>query len=131
VLEALRRMLGEAGIEGEVSGRPKHIYSIYKKMQRKGVSFEQIYDVSAVRVIVKELADCYATLGLVHGTWTPISGEFDDYIAKPKENFYRSLHTAVVGPDGRPLEIQIRTKEMHEWGEFGIAAHWRYKEAKR
>jgi RelA/SpoT family (p)ppGpp synthetase len=131
VLGGLRRMLEDAGIEGEVSGRPKHIYSIYKKMQRKGVSFEQIYDVSAVRIIVEEVADCYAALGLVHGTWTPISGEFDDYIAKPKENFYRSLHTAVVGPDGRPLEIQIRTREMHEFNEFGVAAHWRYKEAKR
>jgi RelA/SpoT family (p)ppGpp synthetase len=131
VLAGLRKMLNDAGIAAEVSGRPKHIYSIYKKMRRKGVSFEQIYDVSAVRIIVEEIADCYAALGLVHGTWTPISGEFDDYIAKPKENFYRSLHTAVVGPDGRPLEIQIRTREMHDFNEFGVAAHWRYKEAKR
>lgn len=131
VIGLLQKMLDESGIEAEVTGRPKHIYSIYKKMQRKGVSFEQIYDVSAVRIIVQELADCYAALGLVHGMWTPISGEFDDYIAKPKENYYRSLHTAVVGPDGRPLEIQIRTREMHEFNEFGVAAHWRYKESKK
>jgi RelA/SpoT family (p)ppGpp synthetase len=131
VIDLLERKLGEAGIDATVSGRPKHIYSIYKKMRRKGVGFEEIYDVSAVRVIVGEVAECYAVLGLVHAEWVPIDGEFDDYIAKPKENFYRSLHTAVFGPDQRPLEVQIRTREMHEYNEFGVAAHWRYKEAKK
>ncbi len=129
VIELLRRKLVDAGISAKVSGRPKHIYSIYKKMERKKLGYEQIYDVSAVRVIVDRIEDCYAALGLVHGTWTPIAGEFDDYIAKPKGNDYRSLHTAVVGPDGKPLEVQIRTVEMHEFNEYGVAAHWRYKEA--
>jgi GTP pyrophosphokinase len=129
VIELLRRKLVESGISAKVSGRPKHIFSIYKKMERKKLGYEQIYDVSAVRVIVDRIEDCYAALGLVHGTWTPIAGEFDDYIAKPKGNDYRSLHTAVVGPDGKPLEVQIRTVEMHEFNEYGVAAHWRYKEA--
>jgi GTP pyrophosphokinase len=129
VIELLRRKVVESGIQAKVSGRPKHIYSIYKKMERKKLGYEQIYDVSAVRVIVDRVEDCYAVLGLVHGTWTPIAGEFDDYIAKPKGNDYRSLHTAVVGPDGKPLEVQIRTVEMHEFNEYGVAAHWRYKEA--
>lgn len=129
VITTLQRDLAQAEIEGTISGRPKHIYSIYSKMLRKNVGFEEIYDVSAVRVIVEELGQCYAVLGLVHGKWQPISGEFDDYIAKPKPNGYRSLHTAVHGPGGRPLEVQIRTREMHEFGEFGVAAHWRYKEA--
>ncbi len=131
VIALLERTLGDAGIDAQITGRPKHIYSIYKKMRRKGVGFEEIYDVSAVRVIVEEVAQCYAVLGIVHATWTPIDGEFDDYIAKPKENFYRSLHTAVFGPDQRPLEVQIRTRQMHEYNEFGVAAHWRYKEAKK
>ena len=131
VIEFLEAKVAEAGIDAEVSGRPKHIYSIYKKMRRKKVSFEEIYDVSAVRVVVSEVAECYAVLGMVHAQWVPIDGEFDDYIAKPKENFYRSLHTAVYGPDKRPLEVQIRTREMHEYNEFGVAAHWRYKEAKK
>ncbi len=131
VIAQLRQRLEEAGIEAEVLGRPKHIYSIWKKMKRKKVSFDQIYDVNAVRIIVQEVAQCYAALGLVHASWTPIDGEFDDYIAKPKENFYRSLHTAVFGPDGKPLEVQIRTREMHEYNESGVAAHWRYKEAKK
>ncbi len=131
VIRSLKHKLAEAGIEAKVSGRPKHIYSIYKKMHRKRVGFEEIYDVSAVRVVVSEVAECYAVLGMVHAEWMPINGEFDDYIAKPKENFYRSLHTAVFGPDERPLEVQIRTKEMHEYNEFGVAAHWRYKEAKK
>ncbi|HWB80911.1 MAG TPA: bifunctional (p)ppGpp synthetase/guanosine-3',5'-bis(diphosphate) 3'-pyrophosphohydrolase [Nannocystaceae bacterium] len=128
VTAMLEVKLAESSIAGKVSGRPKHIYSIYKKMQRKKLDYEQIYDVSAVRVIVERLEDCYAVLGMVHGQWTPIAGEFDDYIARPKGNDYRSLHTAVVGPDGKPLEVQIRTVEMHELSEYGVAAHWRYKE---
>jgi GTP pyrophosphokinase len=131
VKRELTQKLAEAGINGKVTGRPKHMYSIYKKMTRKGISFEQVYDVAATRVIVDDVAACYAALGIVHGAWTPIDGEFDDYIAKPKENFYRSLHTAVIGPDGKPLEIQIRTQEMHDYNEFGVAAHWRYKESKK
>ncbi len=131
VIEMLQEKVTEAGIDADVSGRPKHIYSIFKKMRRKKVGFEEIYDVSAVRVVVSEVAECYAVLGMVHAEWTPIDGEFDDYIAKPKENFYRSLHTAVFGPDQRPLEVQIRTREMHEYNENGVAAHWRYKEAKK
>ncbi|MGD8477017.1 MAG: bifunctional (p)ppGpp synthetase/guanosine-3',5'-bis(diphosphate) 3'-pyrophosphohydrolase [Burkholderiales bacterium] len=115
----------------EVSGRPKHIYSIWKKMQRKGVRFEQLSDVRAVRVLVDEVSDCYSVLGLVHQLWSPIPGEFDDYIAKPKSNDYRSLHTAVAGPQGKVIEVQIRTREMHEHAELGVAAHWRYKEASR
>ncbi|MCA9707682.1 MAG: bifunctional (p)ppGpp synthetase/guanosine-3',5'-bis(diphosphate) 3'-pyrophosphohydrolase, partial [Myxococcales bacterium] len=131
VMGVLQRKLAEADIPAQIMGRPKHIYSIYKKMKRKGLGFEEIYDVSAVRVLVEELGQCYAVLGLVHGLWSPISGEFDDYIAKPKSNFYRSLHTAVVGPGGRNLEVQIRTHKMHEESEYGIAAHWRYKEGNK
>ena len=128
VIGALQHELDAAGIEGKITGRPKHIFSIYKKMQRKGLGFEHIYDVLAVRALVREVADCYAVLGHVHGKWTPIAGEFDDYIAKPKANGYRSLHTAVIGPGGRNVEVQIRTFEMHELSEYGVAAHWRYKE---
>ncbi len=128
VIEILRGKLKEHNIEAEISGRAKHIYSIYRKMQRKGVDFGQIYDVQAIRVIVNTVAECYAVLGIVHTLWPPIRGEFDDFIATPKDNMYRSLHTAVLSPSGKPLEVQIRTWEMHQVAEYGIAAHWRYKE---
>src|SRR5579883_2894417 len=124
----IRAELGAAGIQAEVYGRPKHMYSIYRKMQRKQLAFEQLFDVRAVRVIVATVRDCYAALGVVHGLWTYIPGEFDDYIATPKGNFYRSIHTAVIGPQGKSVEVQIRTREMHEHAELGVAAHWTYKE---
>jgi GTP pyrophosphokinase len=127
-IATVKRELAAVGIAGEVSGRPKHIYSIYKKMRRKAVAFAEIYDARAVRVLVPEVRDCYTVLGIVHNLWTPLPKEFDDYIAKPKQNGYRSLHTAVIGPDGRALEIQIRTQDMHRHAELGVAAHWRYKE---
>ena len=127
----LHTALEQAGVTAEIAGRPKHIYSIWRKMQRKGLSFEQIYDVRAVRILVDTLTECYAALGVVHGLWPYIPGEFDDYIATPKGNLYRSLHTAVMGPDQLPLEVQIRTREMHEHAELGVAAHWRYKEGGR
>ena len=128
VKDQLTQRLHEEGIEAEISARPKHIYSIYRKMKRKGVEFDQIYDVRAVRVMVNSVSECYAALGVVHSLWRPIPREFDDFIATPKDNMYRSLHTAVVGPDGKPLEVQIRTSEMHHTAEYGVAAHWRYKE---
>ena len=124
----LEGVLGQAGIKAEVSARPKHIYSIYKKMVRKAVPFELVHDVRAVRILVEDMVACYTTLGIVHAHWRPIPGEFDDYIAAPKDNFYRSLHTSVNYDDGQTLEIQIRTQEMHQNAELGIAAHWRYKE---
>jgi GTP pyrophosphokinase len=126
--ERLRSELHAAGIEAEVYGRPKHMYSIHRKMQRKQLAFEQLFDIRAVRVIVGTIRDCYAALGIVHGLWTYIPGEFDDYIATPKGNFYRSIHTAVIGPQGKSVEVQIRTREMHEHAELGVAAHWTYKE---
>jgi GTP pyrophosphokinase len=128
VCALLRSELAAAGVKAQAYGRPKHIYSIWRKMQRKQLAFEQLFDVRAVRVVVDSVADCYAALGLVHGHWRMLPGEFDDYIATPKDNQYRSIHTAVIGPAGKSLEIQIRTRDMHEHAELGIAAHWRYKE---
>ncbi|MBI5783741.1 MAG: bifunctional (p)ppGpp synthetase/guanosine-3',5'-bis(diphosphate) 3'-pyrophosphohydrolase, partial [Gammaproteobacteria bacterium] len=125
---ALSQELSRSGIKAEVSGRPKHIYSIWRKMQKKGKDFEKIFDVRAVRVLVKDIRDCYAALGVVHTLWQHIPGEFDDYIATPKENHYRSIHTAVIGPRGKTVEVQIRTHEMHQQSELGVASHWRYKE---
>jgi len=124
----LKSELAKAGIAAEVYGRPKHMYSIYRKMQRKHLAFDQLFDVRAVRVVVSSIPECYAALGVVHGMWHYIPGEFDDYIATPKGNFYRSIHTAVIGPAGKSVEVQIRTREMHEHAELGVAAHWTYKE---
>lgn len=125
----LESLLTQDGIQAEISGRPKHIYSIYTKMQRKGVPFEKVHDVRGVRILTADVPNCYRVLGLIHTHWRPIPGEFDDYIAAPKDNFYQSLHTAVIFDDGKPLEVQIRTPEMHQNAEYGIAAHWRYKES--
>ena len=128
VTRTLRSVLDAQGLHAEVAGRPKHIYSIWKKMQRKGAPIGELYDLRAVRVLVDDVGACYSALGLVHATWAPIPSEFDDYIARPKRNDYRSLHTAVVGPEGKTLEVQIRTFEMHRQAELGVAAHWKYKE---
>ncbi|HEY7969874.1 MAG TPA: bifunctional (p)ppGpp synthetase/guanosine-3',5'-bis(diphosphate) 3'-pyrophosphohydrolase, partial [Candidatus Limnocylindrales bacterium] len=127
----LRPRLEAAGIDADLQGRPKHIYSIHKKMQRKSAEFAEIYDVYAIRVLVDDVRDCYGALGIVHALWRPIPGQFDDYIANPKNNLYQSLHTAVIALDGKPLEIQIRTHAMHQVSEVGIAAHWRYKEGSK
>jgi GTP diphosphokinase / guanosine-3',5'-bis(diphosphate) 3'-diphosphatase len=124
----LEEVLVHNGIKAEISARPKHIYSIYKKMVRKSVPFELVHDIRGVRVIVADEPSCYAALGFIHAAWRPMPGEFDDYIGSPKDNFYKSLHTSVIFEDGKPLEIQIRTQEMHQNAEYGIAAHWRYKE---
>ncbi len=124
----LREELTRTGVKADISGRPKHIYSIYLKMRRKHVDFEAIHDVHALRVLVDSVRDCYTVLGIAHSAWTALPQEFDDYIAKPKRNNYRSLHTAVMGPEGKPFEIQIRTVDMHQHAELGVAAHWRYKE---
>ncbi|MCB2178757.1 bifunctional (p)ppGpp synthetase/guanosine-3',5'-bis(diphosphate) 3'-pyrophosphohydrolase [bacterium] len=128
IVSSLESLLQQHSIKGQVTGRPKHIYSIYKKMAQKGLAFDAIRDVRAVRILVADIPTCYSVLGLIHTKWRPLPGEFDDYIAAPKDNFYQSLHTAVIFDDGKTLEVQIRTQEMHESAEYGIAAHWRYKE---
>lgn len=127
-IATIQRELAAAGVRARLSGRPKHIYSIYQKMRLKDRSFDELYDVRAVRVVVDDVRDCYTALGVLHNLWQPIPKEFDDYVSRPKANGYRSLHTAVIGEDGAALEIQIRTDEMHRQAELGVAAHWRYKE---
>jgi GTP pyrophosphokinase len=131
VTSQLKQALAQAGISAEVTGRPKHIYSIINKMKRKQLDFDELYDVRALRILVDDLESCYTALGIVHELWRPIASEYDDYIARPKSNNYRSLHTAVIGPRELALEVQIRTREMHQHSELGVAAHWRYKEGKK
>jgi len=131
VIATISGELAGMGIAATVQGRPKHLYSIFRKMRGKNLAFEKLYDIRAVRIIVANVRECYTALGVVHDLWAPVEGEFDDYIASPKANAYKSLHTAVVGPDGKTLEVQIRTEDMHQHSEHGVAAHWRYKEGRK
>ncbi len=124
----LRGEMKESGINAEVTGRPKHIYSIWRKLQKKSLAFDELFDVRAVRIIADKLQDCYAALGIVHSKYKHLPNEFDDYVANPKPNGYQSIHTVILGPEGKTIEIQIRTKQMHEESELGVAAHWKYKE---